>query len=74
MNLIIKDEITDFEFYYFIFNVLYYIIRNTDITFLSKNKNYESINTLIHNLYVAAKAVELYQKYESIHSSTKEQD
>src|SRR5690554_398937 len=42
MNLIIKDEITEFEFYYFIFNVLYYIIRNTNITSLSKNKNYES--------------------------------
>lgn len=74
MDLIIKDEITRFEFYYFIFNVLYYIIRNIDITFLSKNKNYESINILIHNLYVAQKAIELYQKYESVSSSTEEKE
>jgi len=74
MNLIIKDEITEFEFYYFIFNVLYYIIRNTNITSLSKNKNYESINILIHNLHVAAKAIELYQKYDSISSPTEEQE
>lgn len=72
MNLIINDEITKFEFYYFILNVLYYIIRNIDITFLSKNKNLESINTLVNNLYVGAKAIELYQKYESINSSTEE--
>ncbi len=74
MTLIINDDISKFEFYYFIFNVLYYIIRNMEITFLSKNKNYESINTLIHNLYVAAKAVELYQKYESVNTSSEKQE
>ncbi len=74
MNLIINDEISKFEFYYFIFNVLYYIVKNIDITFLSHNKNLESINILIHNLYVAAKAVELYHKYESINTSVKEEE
>ncbi len=74
MTLIINDQISKFEFYYFIFNVLYYMIKNIQITFLANNSNYESINIMIHNLYVAAKAVELYQKYESAHSSAEEQD
>ncbi|HEY8364775.1 MAG TPA: hypothetical protein VIK84_04305, partial [Haloplasmataceae bacterium] len=73
MTLIVNDEITKFEFYYFIFNVLYFIILNIDITFLKKNQNYESINTLIHSLDVGTKAIDLYQKYESIYSSTEEE-
>ncbi|QVK19040.1 hypothetical protein KHQ81_04860 [Mycoplasmatota bacterium] len=74
MTLIINDKITNFEFNYFIFNVLYYIVKNIEITFLSNNKNLESINTLIHNLFVCAKAIELYQKYESVNSSSEEQE
>lgn len=64
LNLITIDEVSSFEIYYFIFNVLYYILRNIDITFLSKNNQYEAINSLIHSLHVAEKAVDLYQKYE----------
>lgn len=74
MTLIINDHISKFEFNYFIFNVLYYIVKNIEITFLSKNQNLESINILIHNLFVSAKAIELYQKYESINSSPEEQE
>ncbi len=74
LSLIINDNVSKFEFYYFIFNVLFYIIKNFEITFLSKNNNLESINILIHNLYVASKAIELYQKYESIESSTEKQE
>lgn len=74
LTLIINDNVSKFEFYYFIFNVLFYIIRNIEITFLSKNNNLESINILIHNLFVASKAVELYQKYDSIESSSEKQE
>jgi hypothetical protein len=74
MTLIINDNISSFEFYYFIFNVLYYVVKNIEITFLSKNKNLEAIITLIHNLFVAARAVELYQKYESVNSSAEQQE
>lgn len=74
MNLINSDNIEPFEFYYFIFNVLYYIIKNIEITFLSNNYPFEAINILMHNLYVSSKAVELYQKYDSINSSTETLD
>jgi hypothetical protein len=64
LQLMKKDNIENFEFNYFIFDVLYYIVKNMQITFLSKNNSFESINTLIHNLFVASRAISLFNKYE----------
>lgn len=74
LTLIINDNITPFEFYYFIFSVLFYIIKNINVTFLGKNNNFESINILVQNLFVCNRAIELYQKYETLNSSTEKQD
>jgi hypothetical protein len=69
LNILLSEDINTFEFNYFIFNVLYYVILNIDITYLANNDSFASINSLVYNLHVCQKALELNGKYHSLRPS-----
>ncbi|ERJ13577.1 hypothetical protein [Haloplasma contractile] len=65
-KLVTENHSHELAFYYFIFNVLYYIVKNIDITYLSGNAHFESINSFIYTIHVINRACDIYYKYEGM--------
>jgi hypothetical protein len=63
LGLIQSEEITNFEFYYFVFCVIYYIIMNIDVTVYIKSPPYIAINNLVHNMDVIERIITVYREH-----------
>ena len=66
LGLIKSEEISDFEFYYFVFNVIYYMILSIDITTSLNQSPYIAINNIINNLDVIEKIIYIYQQHKRL--------
>lgn len=67
LDLIRRENISDFEFHYFAFSVIYYLVMNLQVTSLLNQSALISINHFLYTLDVADRNLNLYQNY---HQST----
>jgi hypothetical protein len=72
LGLIQSEEITNFEFYYFVFNVIYYMVLSIDVSASLNQSAYIAINNLISNLDVIEKIIYIYFQHKQ--SATDEID
>lgn len=69
LGLIKNEQITDFEFYYFVFNVIYYMIINMNITNLRNSPSYIAINNLVYDMHIVEQIIRLYKAHQKLSGS-----
>lgn len=72
--IIEQEAMRPFEFYLFVFHIVYTIVLNFDVTTMKNSSDYIAINHFVYSYGVIERLIQLYQKWNSVHQSITNQE